>query len=68
LAWLRARDVVEVQLAGKTKPALLKLARTMKVSPKLKVEEALKGTNHRILWIPPYHCIYNPIEMASTIT
>ena len=49
----------------KTCAELLRMTKTIKVPVQLEVEKALEGTEHKILWLPPYHCMYNPIELVS---
>ena len=32
--------------------------------PKFVVDEMVKAVGHEVVWLPPYHCELNPIELA----
>ena len=48
----------------KKKEDLYKLAKTLKERPLYQVEKLIEGTEHKILWLPPHHCLYNAIELV----
>jgi len=49
------------------KPELLRLAGLHREKKQLEVEKELEGTPHKILWLPPYHAIFNAIELVSCL-
>ena len=61
--WLAAQGVPEADIAGKLKPDLLKMSKKMKVAERLAIEEALVGTRHVILWLPPTIACTIPLNL-----
>lgn len=54
---------IEIPPDAKTKPQLLELVRAQNVSKKYVVDEMAKSYNCVVLRLPPYFCIFNPIEL-----
>lgn len=48
---------------GLTKPQLLEIIKRNRPEPKYEIEMILAENNHRCLYLPPYHCDLNPIEL-----
>lgn len=67
LEWLISKDVVrdERPLASLLKPELMAIANEMRPQRKSYVIDNLaKDNGHTVLRLPPYHCEFNPIELA----
>lgn len=52
-----------------TKSSLIELAKSKPVKPKFIVEKLAEESNKdiKILWLPPAHCEFNPIELIWAI-
>ncbi|XP_060881664.1 uncharacterized protein LOC132953146 [Metopolophium dirhodum] len=64
--WLISKDVVcERPLSALLKPELLAIAKELRPQCKSYIIDNLaKDNGHTVLRLPPYHCEFNPIELA----
>jgi len=53
--WLLDNGVPYMEIRDIKKPELQHRARSLKVPVRLQVEEAIRGTGHTVIWLPPYH-------------
>ena len=49
---------------NQTKKQLLTVAKSMNISTTFVIDELAKTHGHTLIRLPPYHCHYNPIELA----
>lgn len=62
LAWLQAQEVDCDQSMNKLQ--LLALARMHRKPCSLQLDRLFDGTPHKLLFLPPYHSMWNAIELA----
>ena len=48
------------------KRELFQLVRESNPKPKFVVDEMAKAAGHEVVWLPPYHCELNPIEISRS--
>ena len=60
--WLTKNDIPWT--AQMRKPELLDLVRANKPAPVYVCDELAAAQNFQVVRLPPYHCIFNPIEMV----
>ena len=49
------------------KPALVALVKNLNIQPRYVVDELLRNAGIEPVRLPPYFCIYNPIEMIWSV-
>lgn len=61
LAFMRTKDI-EIP-AKATKKQLLEIIKKLNLPIKHRIDEIAKQNGHTVLRLPPYYCVFNPIEL-----
>lgn len=64
--WLSRHNRVASE--AMTHKVLDKLVKTVDFTPVYEIVELFKEQGHAVVWTPPYHCEYNPIELVWGIS
>ena len=65
--WLTAKGIEYPESeysVSALKRELFQLIHASNPKPKFVVDEMAKAVGHEVVWLPPYHCKLNPIELA----
>ena len=64
--WLMVKGIEYPESALKRE--LFQLICASNPKPKFVVDEMAKAAGHEVVWLPPYHCELNPIELYNMVT